>query len=37
MGVEIKIREMRRLKAGVGNEGNTVWVRLKSEKDRRGI
>lgn len=26
MGVEIKIREMRRLKAGVGNEGNTVWV-----------
>lgn len=37
MGVEVKMREMRRLKAGVGSEGDTVWVGLESKKDKRGI
>lgn len=35
--MEIKIREMRKLKAGVGNEDNTVWVGLESEKNKREI
>lgn len=30
------MREMRRLKAGVRNEGDIVWVGLKNEKDKRG-
>lgn len=36
MGVEVKMREMRRLKAGVGSESDT-GVGLESEEDKRGI
>lgn len=35
--VEVKIREIKRLKAGVGNEGDIVWVGLQNEKDKREI
>lgn len=37
MGVEVKTREMRRLKAEVGSESDTAWVGLESEEDKRGI
>lgn len=36
MGVEVKTREMRRLKAEVGSKSDTAWIGLESEEDKRG-